>query len=78
VSHTVQHLDRLETPVMHQSKLVPIAWLISAAGIAAFAACFFIDGGAPRAWSALLGGLMLPLWAAVGSNREGRRFFVGD
>lgn len=67
MSDSVQHLDRLETPVMHQSKLVPVAWLLCAAGIAAFAACFFIDGGAPRAWSALLGGLMLPLWVAVGS-----------
>lgn len=67
MSDHVQHLDRLETPVMHQSKLVPIAWLLCAAGAGAFAACFFIDGGAPRAWSALLGGLMLPLYVAVGS-----------
>lgn len=67
MSDHVQHLDRLETPVMHQSKLVPVAWLLCAAGAAAFAACFFIDGGAPRAWSALLIGLMLPLLVAVGS-----------
>jgi hypothetical protein len=67
VSDPVQHLDRLETPMMHQSKLVPIAWLMCAAGIAAFVATFFMDGGAPRAWSSLLGGLMLPLWMAVGS-----------
>ncbi len=67
MSDHVQRLDHLEPPVMHRSRLVPLAWLACLAGAVAFAACFYIDGGAPRAWSALLTGLMLPLWLAVGS-----------
>ena len=67
MSSHVNRLDRLNTPVMHDSKLVPVAWAVCAIGIAAFTACFFIEGGAPRAWSSLLAGLMLPLWLAVGS-----------
>jgi hypothetical protein len=67
VSQDMHTIERLDTPAMHDSKLVPLAWAVCAIGAAAFAACFFVDGGAPRAWSAILAGLMLPLWLAVGS-----------
>lgn len=52
---------------MHASRLRGAAIVLCLAGAAAFAACFFIEGGAPRAWSSLLMGLMLPLWLAVGA-----------
>lgn len=67
MSEQLHRLDHLEPPVMHASRLVPAAWAVCALGAASFAACFALEGGAPRAWSALLAGLMLPLWLAIGS-----------
>jgi hypothetical protein len=68
VSDPIHHLDHLDPPLMHDSKLVPVAWALCAIGAVAFAACFFVaEGGASRAWSSLLAGLMLPLWLAIGS-----------
>lgn len=59
-------LDHLDPPVMHRSRLAPVAWILVGVGAAAFATSMAI-GDAPRAWSALLAGLCLPLFLAVGA-----------
>jgi hypothetical protein len=61
------HLDRLDPPVLHATRLAPLAWAACLAGIIALAACAMLDGGASRAWSAVLAGMMVPLVLAVGS-----------
>lgn len=65
MNDAVQHLDHLDPPAMHRSRLEGLAWGLCAAGAAALAWLLIQD--APRGWSSLLAGLMLPLWLAVGA-----------
>jgi hypothetical protein len=51
---------------MHATRLTAPAWILVGFGIAAFAV-LLAKGDAPRAWSALLAGLSVPLFLAVGA-----------
>lgn len=64
MSDAFRPLVQLAPPVLHRSKLAPLAWLGCAAGAVGLALAF--GDGTARGWSALLIGLLLPLWLAVG------------
>lgn len=65
MSAVPSRIDHLETPAMHQSKLGAVAWGLVVMGIAGLAGAF-ATGDAPRAWSAVLMGMLVPTLLAAG------------
>ena len=63
----MHRLDHLDPPVLKSTRLVPVAWVMCVVATVAVVAVGFSQGGASQAWTAVLAGLMLPLWLAVGS-----------